>query len=224
MCFSTTASFVSAAILTTVGVATIKKTQSRNQFFFASIPFIFALQQFSEGFVWLSLINSNYSSLEQLSTYAFLTFALLVWPVWVPLSQYLIEKQAKRKNILFYFSALGILFSILSLIYLFSFGSKAYMTDYHIHYELRIPVAAKIIFGILYLIPTVFSNFVASTKGVFLMGVFILVSYAISRLFFNDHVLSVWCFFSALISINIYFILARERKLNLSEKTSELES
>ncbi len=210
MCFSTTASFASGVILTVIGVASIKKVQNSKQILFACIPFIFAIQQFSEGFVWLSLLNSASQFWQQFATYSFLLFALVIWPAWVPISMFLIEKRPKRRIILGIFSGLGLLFSILSVIYLCVYKSEAQITSYHIHYELQIPIGAKMLIGIFYLIPTVISNFISSTKGVALMGVFVLLSYLVSRLFFDDYVISVWCFFSALISMTIYFILSKE--------------
>lgn len=212
MCFSTTASFASGVILTVIGVASIKKVQNSKQILFACIPFIFAIQQFSEGFVWLSLLNSTNLFWQQLSTYSFLLFALIIWPAWVPISMFLIEKRHKRKIILGIFSVLGLLFSILSAIYLIIYKSEAQITSYHIHYELNIPFGAKMMIGLLYLVPTVISNFISSMKGVAIMGIFVLISYFVSRYLYNDYVISVWCFFSALISVTIYFILARDNK------------
>ena len=224
MCFSTTASFASGIILTVIGVASIKKTHSKTQLMFASIPFIFAIQQFSEGFVWLSLLNSTNLIWQQLSTYSFLLFALVIWPAWVPLSMFFIEKQHNRKIILGIFSGLGLLFSILSAIYLIIYKSEAQITSYHIHYELNIPFVAKMILGLLYLIPTVISNFISSTKGVAAMGVFVLLSYLVSRLFYDDYVISVWCFFSALISIKIYFIIVRVSTIEQTKQINFCEN
>ena len=150
MCFSTTASFASGAILTVIGISSIKKTKEKNQIPFAIIPFIFAIQQFSEGFVWLSLLNSTNQFWQQFSTYSFLLFALIVWPAWVPISMFLIEKNRKRKIILGVFLGLGLLLAILSSIYLIIYKSEAQITSYHIHYELQIPLGTKIFIGILY--------------------------------------------------------------------------
>ncbi len=215
MCFSTTASFASGAVLTAIGIASLKKTNNKSQLLFATIPLVFAIQQFAEGFVWLSQLHSSNLFLQQLSTYSFLVFALFIWPVWVPLSMLLIEKNHNRKVILKYFLGLGIVISMLSLIYLILYKSEAQITSYHIHYELSIPFTIKIVLGILYLIPTVISNFISSVKGVAMMGIFILLSYFVSRFFYNDYVLSVWCFFSALISIKIYFILDKTKTLQI---------
>jgi hypothetical protein len=218
MCFSTTASFASGITLTVIGIISIKKINSKKQIMFACIPFIFAIQQYSEGFVWLSLLNSTNIFWQQLSTYSFLLFALVIWPAWVPISMLYIEKNHNRKMILAFFSGLGLLFSILSIIYLIVYKSEAQITSYHIHYELHIPFGAKMILGLLYLIPTVISNFISSTKGVAIMGVFIILSYFVSRYFYSDYILSIWCFFSALISITIYFILIKDNKMKIYNK------
>jgi len=215
MCFSTTASFVSGAILTAIGVASIKKVTSRSQILFACIPFIFAIQQFSEGFVWLSLLNSTNHLWQHISTYCFLIFAIVIWPAWVPISMFMIEKKRTPKILLGIISVMGILFSILSTVYLVFYDSKAQITSYHIHYELQIPASAKLLIGIMYLIPTVISNFISGFKEVKVMGVFVLISYCISHFYFNDYVISVWCFFSALISITVYFIISGKSFRNI---------
>lgn len=216
MCFSTAASFASGAILTVIGLVSIKKVTHKRQILFASIPFIFAIQQFAEGFVWLSLLNDVSYFWRQLATYSFLFFALIIWPVWVPLSMLMMEKETKRKIALRVFFGLGLLFSLLSIIDLLIHKTEAQLTAYHIHYEIFMPQNLKIIIGILYLIPTIISNFVSSIKGAVLMGIFVLISYLISRLYYNDYVISVWCFFSALISVKIYFILIADNKAQLN--------
>jgi hypothetical protein len=53
MCFSATANFVGSAALGTVGVVTLTKAKHRRELLFASLPALFALHQFLEGFVWL---------------------------------------------------------------------------------------------------------------------------------------------------------------------------
>jgi hypothetical protein len=207
MCFSTTASFASGAILTVIGVMTIKKVESKSQIAFASIPFVFALQQFAEGFVWISHLQTTNYIWQELSTYCFLFAALVIWPAWVPISMYQMEKLKREKKILGAFALLGLFFSVLSIIYLLLYTSNSAVSGFHIRYNLNITFSMKVFFGLFYLIPTVLSNFVSSIKGVKMMGILILISYLISRFFYQD---SVWCFFSALISIKVYSILKKE--------------
>ena len=68
MCFSASASFGAGIVLSSIGIATITKTQSRSQLSLAFIPLIFAVQQFSEGFLWLSLLHPGFAFLQQIKT------------------------------------------------------------------------------------------------------------------------------------------------------------
>ena len=112
MCFSAVASFGAGTVLTFIGVASLKKVQSPSQIAFASVPLIFAVQQISEGFVWLSLSNQTFVGLHQMMTYVFLFFAQVVWPIWVPFAIMKLEKNDKRKKMLKVIVAIGGLVSL----------------------------------------------------------------------------------------------------------------
>ncbi len=56
MCFSPEASFTASAVITTVGIISLKKSQNTESKIMACIPLFFGLQQFAEGVVWLSLL------------------------------------------------------------------------------------------------------------------------------------------------------------------------
>src|SRR5271170_3109236 len=55
VCFSASANFVGSAVLGAIGVATIAEVKHRRELLFAAMPCLFALHQFTEGFVWLGL-------------------------------------------------------------------------------------------------------------------------------------------------------------------------
>ena len=55
MCFSATANFVGSGVLGTVGVITLTKVKHKRELLFAALPTLFAVHQFTEGFVWLGL-------------------------------------------------------------------------------------------------------------------------------------------------------------------------
>ena len=55
MCFSAVANFAGSAVLGTVGVVTLTKVKHRRELLFATLPTLFAIHQFIEGFVWLGL-------------------------------------------------------------------------------------------------------------------------------------------------------------------------
>ena len=58
MCFSAAANFVGSGVLGTVGVVTLTRVKHRRELLFASLPTLFAIHQFTEGFVWLGLDGS----------------------------------------------------------------------------------------------------------------------------------------------------------------------
>jgi hypothetical protein len=55
MCFWATANFVGSAALGAVGIFTLTRVKHRREQLFASLPLLFAIHQFIEGFVWLGL-------------------------------------------------------------------------------------------------------------------------------------------------------------------------
>ena len=55
VCFSATANFVGSGVLGAIGVVTLTKVRHKRELLFASLPTLFAVHQFTEGFVWLGL-------------------------------------------------------------------------------------------------------------------------------------------------------------------------
>jgi len=58
VCFSATANFVAAAFFGAVGIVTLTKVKHRRELLFASVPILFAVHQFIEGFVWSDWMGS----------------------------------------------------------------------------------------------------------------------------------------------------------------------
>ena len=82
MCFSATASFSSSVVIGALGIYSIKSVTHTHQKYFAAIPFLFAVQQFSEGFVWLTLNYQLSMKYQDFFTQLFLSFAGLFGQFW----------------------------------------------------------------------------------------------------------------------------------------------
>ena len=54
MCFSATASFSAGAVLLGLGTLTVKSAHRRRELPLAAIPLLFAIQQLTEGVIWLT--------------------------------------------------------------------------------------------------------------------------------------------------------------------------
>lgn len=211
MCFSAEASFVTGAIVSGIGIATIRKSKTKRQLFFSSIPLLFGVQQIAEGFLWLSMLNSDFVSLKQPITLIYLSFAHILWPTWVPFSIMLLENEKRQRNILFFFLLIGMVVSITLTYRLLTENTTSEIIGHHISYNLGVSNSTILLLSPLYFLATVLPPFFTNIKRMWLLGFLILISYVVTKIFFENFVISVWCFFSAVISIVIYSIVLNFR-------------
>ena len=112
MCFSATANFVGSGVLGALGVFTLTKVKHRRELLFASLPTLFAVHQFIEGFVWLGL-DGNLSPTVTLDMgAAFMLYAQGILPFLVPLSVMLFEPDLKSRRRMLPFVVLGVLVAV----------------------------------------------------------------------------------------------------------------
>jgi hypothetical protein len=214
MCFSASASFGAGAVLSVIGVVSIKMVRQPSHSMFAAIPLIFCVQQISEGFLWLSLAKPAYAFMQQPATYIFLFFAQVLWPVYVPLSILVTEKKERSRQIHKILTLTGAMVSLYLAFCLLSYHVEAKIIGYHISYVLDYPAAFSNLAGGLYIIATIAPPFFSTIKGMWHLGATILVSYIITNIFYTDYIVSVWCFFASVISIIVVAIVHEMAKLN----------
>jgi hypothetical protein len=223
MCFSAGASFAGGVIISAIGVATIREVHKPSQLVFACIPIFFGLQQIVEGCLWLSLPNIDYLNIQRVSTYLFLILAQVLWPTFIPVSVLLMEESGKRKNLMRIFLALGLTLSMYYSFCLIFFNITPEITGYHILYTTTFPDLFAIPAFIVYLIVTITPLFISSIKMTHLMAILMFFSCLITAIFFTQYLISVWCFFAALISGVIFWILRDSKKAFNFKKLSLLK-
>jgi hypothetical protein len=214
MCFSASASFGAGVVLSVVGVASVKKAQTPSQAIFAGIPLLFAVQQVTEGFLWLALTDPAHASLQQVTTYTFLFFAQVVWPLWIPFSILKLEPKDRRRVIEKVLVGVGAVVSLYLGYCLMSYHVEAKVIGHHISYEQDYPTPLSLFGNSLYGIATVVPLFLSRVRHMRVLGITILISYAITAILYTDYVVSVWCFFAAIISIAIYVIMYNLKNSN----------
>ena len=219
MCFSATASFSAAVVLTTIGIIAVKKTTHKRQVLFACIPFMFGVQQFAEGILWLTIPKQDFFVLQKITTYVYLFFAHVLWPLWVPIAIVLLDKINERTFVQKTFVFIGILVSIFSAFCLINFDVKSTIDGHHINYILGYSAIMSNFWIFLYALATIFPPFFSQVKRLWVLGITILISYLITQLFYANYTLSVWCFFSSIISIMIYYFINNKAK-NKNGKTN----
>lgn len=214
MCFSAEASFAGAAVLTLTGIFTLRLGLNKKQIMLALIPFLFAFQQFNEGWLWILLPQSMDSIAVVIAKYSFLFVALAVWPSWIPISLLTFEDKPWNKRVLAIFSGIGSLYSLQMVGYLlywfFSKDVSIEMLNHHIQYEYRL-YPYENLYGIGYLICTLLPSFFSSHKGIKILGCLNLATFLIAMYVYEAYFVSVWCFFAAWVSIGIYFVLRNSK-------------
>ncbi|WPP49829.1 DUF6629 family protein [Catalinimonas niigatensis] len=219
MCFSAEASFGTGTVIAIIGGITLQKTSTPSQRIFASIPLFFAIQQAMEGILWISLPSTDYLLWQRIATYGFLLFAWIVWPVLIPFSIWLLEKDAKRRRLLAIAMGMGTFVSLFFAYILIFHHAQASIEGYHIVYHQDFEYSKPFLWltSAFYFIPTALSHFISSNKKVWLLGITILFSFIITKIYFEDHLVSIWCFFAALLSVLILWVILDLRKSVLTE-------
>jgi len=220
MCFSATASFSAAIVIGSIGVATFQKCKHREMKILASVPFLFAMQQVAEGFVWLSFTQSKFHGLQPAATIAFLFFAWVLWPILIPLSVYQSEAKGKKRQISFYLFLLGCLTGAHSLYNLYAGNPRPLINDFHIDYTLNYTSFEQKIQSIqqmAYVFVTVIPLFLSSLKGAKVLATANLFALVLAYVFFKHSLPSTWCFFAAILSGIIWWMI------NKKHKTSEVK-
>ncbi|HTF21422.1 MAG TPA: DUF6629 family protein [Chryseolinea sp.] len=201
MCFSAGASFGASAVVAVAGVISIRRITYKEQIMFAAIPLIFALQQLTEGLVWITFTESEYRQWQNLPVIMFLFLAQVVWPIWVPLSILKIEEKYRHRIALRILVYGSFIVAPLQAYRLFFLPWTAEVTNHHIHYGLDFSIPYfGLLLNILYFLTTIVPPFLSSRKPVIVLGTLNLASFITTTILFERNVISVWCFFAALIS------------------------
>jgi len=213
MCFSPATSFTASAALATIGVMALGQTTTKREIPFASIPLLFAFQQFIEGLLWLALLQGNLPIAQYWLTQSYTVFAGILWPTLAPLSLWLLEPDRTRKNLTLGVLVIGAGIAFYTLEGLLRHGVTSRIADYCILYEYQVEQGYTMLFS--YVAATCAAFFCSSDRGIRWLGVVNIVAFAIAYRFYHYHLVSIWCFFAAVVSglIYLYFVRVRQNKL-----------
>ncbi|AWH86382.1 hypothetical protein HYN59_15255 [Flavobacterium album] len=208
MCISSSASFTLAVLLAALGAASIGKARQRIELLFACIPLIFAIQQFAEGLIWVSMGNLSLYRLRTDLAYFYLFVAESVWPVLIPLALLLPERDRVRRNILRMLLIIGIFTSLYLAFYLFTYSVGVTVADCHIRYMQHQHSPYHIMASLPYLFAILAPFWVSGIRGMYRLAVALTLSYLAAKVLYDRDFVSAWCFFAAVISGFIYWIFA----------------
>jgi hypothetical protein len=221
MCFSAGASFTAGVLLTFIGVETLRKVHKPAQIVLASIPAFFAFQQFNEGALWLTIGQPGHAVLRSVATYVFITMAQVVWPIMIPVSVLLLEEDKKRRRILLGLLAVGVAIGVYYLSRLILDEVHAQILGKHIVYrDTTVDISGGVTI-FMYLVATITPLFVSSVKRVHILGTIMGISFIVSAIFYLRCLTSVWCFFAAIMSFVVFYLVRDAHKQHHSMISTE---
>lgn len=201
MCFSATANFVGSGALGAVGVVTFTRVKHRRELLFAALPTLFAIHQFTEGFVWLGLDGTLSPQVTHDMGAAFMLYAQGLLPFLLPLSVLLFEPNAHSRKRMLPFLVLGAATALYILWALTAFPLQVYVRSNSIVYINQATNNMSV--AVLYVIATCGSLFFSKIRMMVIFGaanlVILLIVMVVKRYAFT----SVWCAYAAVASIII---------------------
>lgn len=201
MCFSAAANFSGSGVLGGIGAITLTRVKHRRELLFASLPTLFAIHQFTEGFVWLGLDGVLFPRVTHDMAAAFMLYAQGLLPLLLPLSVLLFEPDARSRRRMLPFVVLGGLLALYILWALTAYPTQTFIKSNSIVYINSATNNTAVAF--LYVIATCGSLLLSRIRDMVVLGmanVAILVAVmAVKRYAFT----SVWCAYAAVASVII---------------------
>jgi hypothetical protein len=160
---------------------------------------------------WLGQRSSPGSGLP---VTAFLGIALVVWPMWLPLSLQALERNPVRRRTLmamFWIGGAGAAYASFLMI---RWRPVAHIAGHSIRYDYvgSGEAGRRLLYLLAYIVPTIVPFFVSTMKLARTMGAMLVVSLIVTVLVQRDALTSVWCFFAAILSGLLFVSVGREQQ------------
>jgi len=188
-------------VLGAVGVLTLTRVKHRRELLFASLPTLFAIHQFTEGFVWLGLDGYFSKQFTHNMGAAFVLYAQGLLPFIMPMSVMLFEQTRARRRAMMPLTILG---GLLTLYMLWALTAYPLYVGVDRNSIVYVNQATNFTFvAVLYIIATCGSLFFSKRPVMVAFGganlAIVLVVAAVKRYAGT----SVWCAYAAAASVII---------------------
>jgi len=209
VCFSATANFVGSTVLAAVGVVTLTKVKHRRELLFATLPTLFAVHQFIEGFVWLGLDGILSPAVAHNMGAAFMLYAQGLLPFLLPLSVLLFEPDVNSRRRMLPFVVLGGATTLYILWALTAYPLQLYIRGNSIVYINQATNNSAV--ALLYVIATCGSLFFSKVRTMVIFGAATLAILLVVLAFKRYAFTSLWCAYAAIASVIILAYFWRSR-------------
>jgi len=153
-------------------------------------------------------------------------FSHFLWLWWLPLCSYLIEPGKLRKRIFGGCAIFGAFSGTLvyAVMLLHPEWMSVVVREHAIVYnfsasyrsDIEIPITPVMLYGLTILVPLLFS----SHRQINIFGGLVVMSIALASVAYNEAFVSVWCFFAAILSLYIVYMIRRQVAQSKSQGTT----
>jgi hypothetical protein len=210
---------VGSAVLGAIGVATLVEVKHRRELLFAAMPCLFALHQFTEGFVWLGIDHRLSDIVTHDAAAAYLLYAQGLLPFLLPLSVFLIEPTRARRRRMLVFSVLGGLLALYLLWGLIAFPLLVSAHGHGVVYFNQISTTTLV--AMLYVTATCGALFFSGFRTLVILGWLNFAGLLAVMLWKRYEFTSLWCAYAAVVSVIIYHFFRRKRSNPLTNYARE---
>ena len=176
----------------------------------AAVPVLFGLQQLCEAKVWAGL-DLGGPGLARVPSLAFLFFALVVWPVWVPLAVAAVEPRGRKRGGLVALAAVGATVGAAYYLPVAADGGRGLgpaVVGHSVRYDFSgVPAAEGRAWPALYLGVVCVPLLVSRDRRLRPLGVAVAVAAVAAYALFEHAFASVWCFLAAVLSLYLAYAL-----------------
>jgi hypothetical protein len=195
-------------VIGSIGVATLRHVREPRALLFASVPMLFAVHQFTEGFVWLGLDGRiNPIALEHV-TFLFMLYAEALLPLLMPVAVALMEPAGARRKAIIALCSVGGLVWAWNAWGLVFYPNQVVADHHSIAYHN--PLTRSLPMSGLYIIATCGALVLSTHRVVRMYGVLNVIALILVQLLREYAFASVWCFYAAIMSIIIYWQFRRQ--------------
>jgi uncharacterized membrane protein YhaH (DUF805 family) len=220
MCYSLEASLTAGVGLGLAGFGMVSKAMifDRRMLLFAAFPLVFALHQFTEAAVWLTVDDAQ-GGQPYRYLYTFIAFCL--WPVLTPYAAAYAETDPDRRRFWRMLGATGVILAFYLVFKLAGAdGIDLRVVRHALAYDPlfeRPPLLAHLLYVLLTVAPLVSNR----RRGVALFGWIVLATFVLALVQSRPAWYSVWCLAAAVFSLLLAFAIEPQRSVEYAPAESQ---
>ena len=201
--------FTLSGAIFVIGILTLRKVSQPKEVVFASLPLLFALHQFTQGFVWLGMNGLINPRAQHMAETLFVFYAQGILQFLVPLAVWLLEPKGIRKSLIAILMYLGAFLTLYSLWGLTVTPTHVSVVNGVLYYDN--PMTNQIWLGLGYVLTTCGSLILSRSIAIQLFGWLNLAALIAIYLINPYGFTSVWCLYAAVVSVLLYFYFVERR-------------